>query len=165
MKRPKRQPTSAEIEEYFALAFLLGIPLLDGKREFPSQNTSPTEKEARQALARILRNGDVPPYILRVLADHIEPDGNQFFRRIEFKNRSQGHPRNGYSITRLVHNLRKKKEKNAIDKVAKQVGMTPRHVARIYSKQREEYERMEQLMEQLRKDDTSSRTDVMTSDK
>jgi hypothetical protein len=61
-----------------------------------------------------------------------------------------------------VHNLRKKKEKNAIDKVAKQVGMTPRHVARIYSKHREGYEHFEQLMEQVRKNDTSSRTDVMT---
>jgi hypothetical protein len=60
-------------------------------------------------------------------------------RRIEFKNRSQGHPRTGVhvSIASRVDELRKKKEKNAIAKVAKEIGKTPRHVARIYSKHRE----------------------------
>jgi hypothetical protein len=123
-----------------ALGLLIGISRDDHKREFLSPN-SPTEKDARQALARILRNGDVPAILLEILADQIDPDGRKFrFRRIEFKNLSQGHPQYSasFDIARRVYELRQNKEKNAIDKVAKEVGMTSRHVARIYSKHREE---------------------------
>jgi hypothetical protein len=150
MNPKSMEPSPAELDHLFAHLLLLGN--IGGKREFLS---SPTEKEARQALARILRSGDVPPLILCALADQIDPDGRRFrLRRIEFKNLSQGHPsQDGYSITRMVHELRKKKEKNAVEKVAKRVGMTPRHVARIYSKYRGEWERTNQLMEQLRRDD------------
>jgi hypothetical protein len=141
----------------YAFRLLVGLAR-DGNREFPSQNTSPTEKEARQALARILRNGDVPTPILRALSDHIDPDGKHQ-RRIEFKNRTQGHPKPGAHIAFRVHMLRQRGEKNAIDKAAKQVGKTPRHVARIYSKYRKQLENVWRLMElskQLRKDDISS---------
>jgi len=134
MKRPDRDLS-------LAFSLLLGIGHDDYKREFLSRNTSPTEKDARQALARILRKGDVPDILLEILADQIDPDGRKFrFRCIEFKNLSQGHPQHSasFNIARRVYELRQNKEKNAIDKVAKEVGMTSRHVARIYSKHREE---------------------------
>src|SRR6516162_4882599 len=96
---PKSMELSpAELDNLFAHMLLLGIFGTTGsKHEFLSQKTNPTEKEARQALARILRNGDVPRLLLNALADQIDPDGdgNRFrLRRIEFKNLSQGHPRN-----------------------------------------------------------------------
>jgi hypothetical protein len=161
----RQQPTPAEIDYVFAHMLLLGI--IGGKDKFPSQKTSPTEKEARQALARVLRGGDVPPLILMALADQIDPDGRHLrLRRIEFKNLTQGHPQSNsqFAIAALVHELRKKKEKNAVDKVAEKVGMTARHVARIYSALRAQCEDAVRLMEQMKKDDTNSRTAVMTSD-
>jgi len=102
----------AELDNLFAHMLLLGIFGTTGsKHEFLSQKTNPTEKEARQALARILRNGDVPRLLLNALADHIDPDGKRFrLRRIEFKNLSQGHPRNGYYITgRCIICVRRRK--------------------------------------------------------
>jgi hypothetical protein len=163
VKKPKStwppQLTPAEIERTVASTLLFGIAHLDGKHEFPSPNTSPTEKEARQALARILRSGEAPTYFLKALADQIDPDGRQFrLRRIEFKNLSQGHPRKlaKFVIANRVRDLRKKNEKNAIEKVAKEFGIHHRSVSRIWSELREHCE----YIERLRKGDTSSRTDV-----
>jgi hypothetical protein len=135
-----KRPIPSDQDSLYAFALLFGLPHSDsdrelGKRIFPSQNTKPTEKEAREALARILRSNQVSSLILMALAEHIDPSGGMGgeLRRIEFKNRSRRHPRTGdhVSIASRVYELRKKKEKNAIAKVAKEIGKDPRHVARI----------------------------------
>ena len=68
--------------------------------------------------------------------------------------------------------MRKKGEKKAIAKVAKEIGKDPRNVAKIYSKyreycekQREDDEKTERLWKQLTGDGISSRTDATVSDK
>ena len=174
MKNPKSTwpstRTPAERDEDFADALLLGIYHWDEngdfvKFELPSRNTSPTEKEGREALARVLRSGNVPRRILNALADQIEPGGEHQFRlrRIEFKNLSQGHSQDTahYFIARQVYGLRKKGEKNAIAKVAKEIGKDTRHVAKIYSKYRDQLKWQEaELL-----DGVSYETAAMASDK
>jgi hypothetical protein len=118
-----------------ALRLLMGERGDNGKKVFLSGSA---EKEARRALARILRSGDVDPLFLGILAAQIEPGGNHKYRwrRIEFKRLNQGHGdlHRDISIAMEVSQLRQNNERNAVDSVAKKFGVTPRQVSRICQK-------------------------------
>jgi hypothetical protein len=113
------------------------------KTEFPSATTKPTEQQCRSALARVLRAAipQVEPscaLVLCALADSVEPEDRRHpvqACRIIFKNPGRADQIRDWSITRLMHILRKREGYNgAAATVAEMVGMEPRRIKDIYSK-------------------------------
>ena len=111
--------------------------------EYLSSRSKPTEKEARAALARILRSRDVPPAFLTALARLFDPSieswlGRRSERTLVFKNVNRGHPRwsRNFQIAGHIDQLRKDglSYRRAIKAVADQIGKDERHIRRIYKK-------------------------------
>jgi len=91
----------------YAFALLRGIGVVTNRRktpreqvkkvEFPSATTRPTEKEARAALARVLRAKGPPEVfdaredLLQELAALFDPEPSRARRKVVFKNPNQGH--------------------------------------------------------------------------
>jgi hypothetical protein len=81
MKR-RRSPAEQEAHKRdlrAAAKLLMGVYRMDEGDPEPvfyelSARTEPSEKEARAALARILLSGDVPQFLLRVLAALFDPE-------------------------------------------------------------------------------------------
>jgi len=73
----------------------------------------------------------VPGEVQIVLAEVFEPRGHSPLKAV-LKRRTQGHPTHvsrDIQIACRVYNLRKKGEKNAVAKVAKEIGKDARNVA------------------------------------
>jgi len=164
MRRRDRLPVFHTPEEQraferdveLALFLLRGIPRGDTRKgptewDFPSSTTTPTEKEARAALSRVLRLGararaldDAPPFLNLILLDLAElftSTGKKDAappRKLVFKRLNQGHPRpdRNRTIAYCVQDLRGKKRTydEAIKEVADKFGLSDRQVARICSK-------------------------------
>jgi hypothetical protein len=106
------------------------------------------ENDARDALCRLLWAGVVPWEVRYALARVFEPGGPGSLKAV-LKRRTQGHPTNFYrdiEIAIRVYDLRKKGQKNAIAKVAKEIGKDQRTVGKIYSKYREECEHYREVL-------------------
>jgi len=126
------------------------IDIINSEEDLPeiiflSDTTKPTEKEARRALCRILRNKDEKPpqIILDAIADVFDPDEQKTLLQMPklkavLERRSQGHPNSmrDAAIASAVHRLRtvdKKKYEDAIQQIADAIGKSPEQVKRIYS--------------------------------
>ena len=93
--------------------------------------SSDAENDGREALCRLLECGVVPGEVQIVLAEVFEPRGHSPLKAV-LKRRTQGHPTHvsrDIQIACRVYNLRKKGEKNAVAKVAKEIGKDARNVA------------------------------------
>jgi hypothetical protein len=164
MRRTNRLPVFHTPEEQqaferdveLALQLLDGIPRGDERKgptewDFPSSTTTPTEKEARAALSRVLRLGAratidalAPPFlnlILLRLAELFTSTGKKGAappRKLIFKRLNQGHPKpdRNRTIAYCVQDLRGEKRTydEAIKEVADKFGLSDRQVARICSK-------------------------------
>jgi hypothetical protein len=151
-----RPMSPAEIEEHkrdvrLAETLLHGVRR-DGPngfpvREFLSRNTTPTEDEARAALARLLLRGTAPHLLLLGVASLFMPDAfrgpspwslfSPGERRVVFRNRSKGHSnhaRDGEILER-IYILRQagKTYEEACSQVAEAAGIEVRQVKRIYA--------------------------------
>jgi hypothetical protein len=131
-----------------AMALLRGIVRRDKggrlpKFEFLSQDTNPTEKEGRAALARVLLSGNVPRALLWALAAVFDPDGqspmarwNQ--QRALLKKFNQGHsnPDRDYEIAYWVDEIRRdgRSYEDAATEVASRADLTLEHVKKICGK-------------------------------
>ena len=149
-----RPLTPAEIEEHerdveLAKALLEGVRREDGPNGLPDVNflscdTTPTEEEARAALARVLLSENIPSVVLWMLAGIFAPDGfrSGFFhpgqRRAVFKNRSKGHSNNqrNIEIAYRIYTLREAgmSYDDACEKVGGAAGFQDmRQIKRIYA--------------------------------
>lgn len=123
-----------------ALKLLLGFPRWDKAWfGYPSSNTSPTEKEARAALSRILLSGNVPRELLSALADLFSPDPkDRLGRKVIFKNLSKRHSKVivDFQIALKVEILRREVHsyERAAEAVADKFGLDRRHIKKIYGK-------------------------------
>jgi hypothetical protein len=148
-------PISQDVEHAFALLFGIGY-ITNGrgytdfqdrikKPKFPSRTTKPTEKEARAALARVLRANPPPramEFILRELANLFDPEAPAHRGGLVFKNPSQGHanPWRDFEIADLMRH--RYHELGNYDKAAVEVadlaGIGDRQVKKIFQKKKAE---------------------------
>jgi hypothetical protein len=146
---------AADDADYFAaVSLFLGMQFpksLAQAGKFPSAMTTPTEKEARAALARLLTRPDPPAFFLLLLAAAIDPDGDygNAQRRIVFKNLTRGHStaHREFLIASALHKTLKgaKSRKQAFGKVGDLTGMGQRHLERVYARHRSLFEASREL--------------------
>jgi hypothetical protein len=143
---PNAKPVSQDLDRAFSLFW--GIVSLDRrfeKAKFPTRDTTPTEKECRAALARILTGDKIPARVLRELAAAIYPEGNYTYgtsRRIKFEKINQGHrdAHRDFIIAEEVAAAMKQNTSTSRDEaciaVAKLAGLSFERVRDIYQEQK-----------------------------
>ena len=150
---PNAKPVSQDLEHALSLFWgigrvydLFGAYIADRrfkKAKFPTRDTTPTEKECRAALARILTGDEIPTLVLRELAAAIYPEGDYIrdaSRRIKFEKLDQGHHdgHRDFTIAAEVRaNMRKGASRDdACIAVAKQAGIGFERVRDICQEQK-----------------------------
>jgi len=117
--------------------------------KYSSANTRPTEKDARSALRRVLRRGNVPFMILWHLANLFDPtDAEQNPRKVVFKKLSQGHAdtyRDSLIAADVECTLRdmppgRGRKSRAYVSVGERLNISPEQVRRICDKQRKRHQ-------------------------
>jgi hypothetical protein len=146
-ERLRRRNVTTEDDYVSAFRLLAGV-VTKTKRpalHYLSSRTDPTEKEARTALSRILLSGDVPTWLLYILAIHFSPEMETSIpyrlispRKIKFANKNQGNKQGRANYLLAMQVALMQEQGLTIADAAERFGLTERQVQRICREWRED---------------------------